>query len=210
MTALTQGAAPSSTVSVNGQNQIVGYCYDPAGNLLDLTLVLPATLPHTYAYNAEGQMVSALAGAYTYTYDGDGKRVQKSGGKLYWYGSTGEVLTETDLSGNLTDDYVFFSGKRLARVDASSNVDYYLSDQLGSSRVVTDSNGNLLDDSDFYPFGWERPVASGSGNTYKFTGKERDSETGLDYFGARYYASNMGRWMSPTGAHRLMPYRTWT
>jgi RHS repeat-associated protein len=32
---------------------------------------------------------------------------------------------------------------------------------------------------------------------YKFTGKERDSETGLDYFGARYYASNMGRWLSP-------------
>ncbi|HEX6880043.1 MAG TPA: RHS repeat-associated core domain-containing protein, partial [Terriglobales bacterium] len=31
----------------------------------------------------------------------------------------------------------------------------------------------------------------------KFTGKERDTETGLDYFGARYYASNMGRWMSP-------------
>jgi RHS repeat-associated protein len=34
-------------------------------------------------------------------------------------------------------------------------------------------------------------------STYKFTGKERDAESGLDYFGARYYASNMGRWMSP-------------
>jgi RHS repeat-associated protein len=32
---------------------------------------------------------------------------------------------------------------------------------------------------------------------YKFTGKERDKESGLDYFGARYYPSNMGRWMSP-------------
>ncbi len=32
---------------------------------------------------------------------------------------------------------------------------------------------------------------------HKFTGKERDTETGLDYFGGRYYASNMGRWMSP-------------
>jgi RHS repeat-associated protein len=32
---------------------------------------------------------------------------------------------------------------------------------------------------------------------YKFTGKERDTESGLDYFGARYYSSNMGRWMSP-------------
>lgn len=32
---------------------------------------------------------------------------------------------------------------------------------------------------------------------HKFTGKERDTETGLDYFGARYYGSNIGRWVSP-------------
>jgi len=36
-----------------------------------------------------------------------------------------------------------------------------------------------------------------SHGVYKFTGKERDAETGLDYFGARYYGSNMGRFMSP-------------
>ena len=35
---------------------------------------------------------------------------------------------------------------------------------------------------------------------YKFTGKERDVESGLNYFGARYYASNMGRFMSPDWA----------
>jgi RHS repeat-associated protein len=42
----------------------------------------------------------------------------------------------------------------------------------------------------------------------KFTGKERDSETGLDYFGARYYGSNMGRWMSPdwSGKPEAVPY----
>ncbi len=41
-----------------------------------------------------------------------------------------------------------------------------------------------------------------------FTGKERDTETGLDYFGARYYASNMGRWMSPDWADKpeAVPY----
>jgi RHS repeat-associated protein len=42
----------------------------------------------------------------------------------------------------------------------------------------------------------------------KFTGKERDSETGLDYFGARYYGSNMGRWTSPdwSGSPSPVPY----
>jgi RHS repeat-associated protein len=39
----------------------------------------------------------------------------------------------------------------------------------------------------------------------KFTGKERDAESGLDYFGARYYASSMGRWMSPDWAAKAMP-----
>ena len=46
----------------------------------------------------------------------------------------------------------------------------------------------------------ERAIKSGGSNQYKFTGKERDTETGLDYFGARYYGSNMGRWMSPDWA----------
>jgi RHS repeat-associated protein len=43
---------------------------------------------------------------------------------------------------------------------------------------------------------------------YKFTGKERDAESGLDYFGARYYASSMGRWMSPDWADKpeAVPY----
>ncbi|MDE1156354.1 MAG: HNH endonuclease [Acidobacteriaceae bacterium] len=43
---------------------------------------------------------------------------------------------------------------------------------------------------------------------YKFTGKERDAESGLDYFGARYYASSMGRWMSPdwSSSPEAVPY----
>jgi RHS repeat-associated protein len=42
----------------------------------------------------------------------------------------------------------------------------------------------------------------------QFTGKERDTESGLDYFGARYYASSMGRWMSPDWAAKpeAVPY----
>ena len=42
-------------------------------------------------------------------------------------------------------------------------------------------------------------------NAHKFTGKERDSESGLDYFGARYYASGMGRWMSPDWSAKVEP-----
>jgi len=86
-------------------------------------------------------------------------------------------------------DNLWPGGKRIARHDYQNNVVYYFADHLGTSRVVANSSGALLDDSDFYPFGGERPVLSSSGNTYKFTGKERDSESGLDDFDARYYSS---------------------
>jgi RHS repeat-associated protein len=87
----------------------------------------------------------------------------------------------------------------MARRDASGSLKYYLSDHLGSSRVVTNSAGNILDDCDFTPFGQERCVSSSSGNTYKFTGKERDpmAEGGKDYFPARYSVNGLGRWLGP-------------
>jgi RHS repeat-associated protein len=97
---------------------------------------------------------------------------------------------------------VFFGGKRIARRQSSGTVHYYFADHLGSSRVVTSATGAILDDADFYPFGGERVVNSSSGNAYKFTGKERDSESSLDYFGARYYASSLGRFTSVDPSRR--------
>jgi RHS repeat-associated protein len=173
--------------SASTSNRLSGLSYDTAGNVLSDGM-------HTYTYNAENQLTSAAG--VNYTYDGDGKRVEKSGSKLYWYGMQSDALMETDLSGNLTYEYIFFGGKRIARRDSSNNVVYYVADHLGTSRVVFGSDG-ILDQSDFYPFGGERVLTSSSGNTYKFTGKERDSESNLDNFGARYNSSITGRFMSP-------------
>jgi RHS repeat-associated protein len=53
-----------------------------------------------------------------------------------------------------------------------------------------------LQESDYYPYGGEMAISNGDSNNYKFTGKERDAESGLDYFGARHMASTMGRFMS--------------
>jgi len=133
----------------------------------------------------------------TYTYDGDGKRVKKSNGKLYWYGTSSDSLVETDLAGNNATDFVFFSGKRIARRDPAGIISYFFSDHLGSSRVVTNATGSIVEDSDFYPFGGERVVTASTDNNYLFTGKERDAESGLDFFIARYYSSNLGRFLSP-------------
>ncbi len=202
---VTQGSAPMLSQTADGNNRIVGFCYDAVGNLLAQSA--PPCPSPTYAYNAESQMTSTAG--VTYSYDGDGKRVKKSSGKLYWYGMGSDPLDETDASGNITNEYIFFGGKRIAKRDASGNVDYYFADHLGTSRVVTNSSGTILDDSDFYPFGGERPVIGPtSGNNYKFTGKEHDSESGLDDFDARYYSSSMGRFMTPDWAARptTVPY----
>ncbi len=77
-------------------------------------------------------------------------------------------------------------------------VHFYSTDHLGTTTVITNGQGALESDSDFYPYGYENTITSSADpNHYKFTGKERDSESGLDYFDARYYGSSMGRFMSP-------------
>jgi RHS repeat-associated protein len=69
-------------------------------------------------------------------------------------------------------------------------------DHLGSTRLLTKVDKTPLETPyDYLPY--SEPIGpSGSGTTKKFTGKERDSETGLDYFGARYYVSLMGRFLN--------------
>ena len=85
-------------------------------------------------------------------------------------------------------------------VKAEDVVEVVITDALGNIRVITDDQGNVLERHDYLPFGEEcttGPCGSnpgvGSGQPRKFTGKERDAETGLDYFGARYYGSTIGR-----------------
>jgi RHS repeat-associated protein len=82
----------------------------------------------------------------------------------------------------------------LARPVAGQTVEYYHLDALGSVRVITDQNGAVVERHDYLPFGEEwNPPASTAGQPLRFTGKERNKETGFDYFGARYYASRAGR-----------------
>jgi RHS repeat-associated protein len=72
-------------------------------------------------------------------------------------------------------------------------VEYVHVDALGSVRAVTDVRGNVVRRHDYYPFGEEYAPPPLTPDRLRFTAKERDVETGLDYFGARYYASRTGR-----------------
>jgi RHS repeat-associated protein len=84
--------------------------------------------------------------------------------------------------------------EKVADTSPLTTTTYYHGDQIGSTRLLTAGAGWPIASSIYYPYG-EGPT-SGT-NHYLFTGKERDAESGNDYFGARYYASSMGRFMSP-------------
>jgi RHS repeat-associated protein len=83
-----------------------------------------------------------------------------------------------------------------------------VSDHLKTASVITDSAGTIKAESDYYPWGGELRFLNNDSNHYKFTGKERDAETGLDYFGARYYSNTLGRWLTPDWAAKpaAIPY----
>jgi RHS repeat-associated protein len=174
--------------SITNKNRIAGFTYDNASNVTN-----DGNL--TYTWNALNQMTTA--GGATYTYDGDGQRVS-NGSKLYWYSVDGSVLAETDLSGNLIREFIYFNGERVARREGNGTVYYFFSDHLGTARVMTNATGVTQQESTYYPFGGEqRQIVSTVDNRYKFTGMERDGQTGLDHTQYREYSSTLARWLSP-------------
>jgi RHS repeat-associated protein len=85
--------------------------------------------------------------------------------------------------------------------NSPGSVYYYFPDMLGSTRVVTDSSGNVCFNADYYPYGQENDYNTSCEPTYKFAGMEFDSETGNYYDYARYYSPHLGRFMSPDPAN---------
>jgi len=134
----------------------------------------------------------------SYFYDGDGKRVKRVVGSgsaaittIMVYNALGQLVAEYSDQAPL----------------GSGGTSYLTSDHLGSTRVVTDSSGAVKKRYDYLPFGEEIASSIGGRSSVtgyalddlirqKFTLKERDNESGLDYFLARYYSSAQGRFTS--------------
>jgi RHS repeat-associated protein len=80
--------------------------------------------------------------------------------------------------------------------DPEKKLKYQLGDHLGSSNVVIGEDGVFINREQYYPYG-ETSFGSYAKKRYRFTGKERDEETGLYYYGARYFGAWLARWLSP-------------
>lgn len=115
----------------------------------------------------------------------------------YVPGPDGSQLTEVDGGGNWVHTNVYAAGGLIATYDPDG-LHFHLNDWLGTRRVDTDYAGNPESTYHSLPFGEMDPSTQIISNTeHFFTGKERDAESGLHYFGARCYGSSMGRFMSP-------------
>jgi RHS repeat-associated protein len=212
VTGKTLTEALSCPASANNQLTTC-FTYDAAGNLIQNGTA-------TYTYDAENRIITTAGTSYIY--DGDGQRIEKctagatagtcsatATGTYYWKQGDGGTIAETDLHGNWTTAYGIIRGKIASRVDLPANtLHYYFNDHLGTTSVVTSAAGVVQKESDYFPYGGEIAIVSGDANRYKFTGKERDSESGLDMFGARYYSSSLGRFITPDWAAKAtaVPY----
>ena len=138
-------------------------------------------------------------GSVTYSYDGDGHRVQTvtgDGTTQFWYDDDGSVISTT---GAWQRDYVYFNGRRVAYFAPSSgNQHYYWSDHLGSARVMSNSDGSSIEwEADYFPYGTKQVYNNSLDNFFLFTGDQFDYELGYNYAVAREQSPVLGRFLSP-------------
>jgi RHS repeat-associated protein len=181
-------------------NAGLGIGYDNAGNQTSIG-------GYARTYDGENrQVTSTLNNVPTaYGYDGDGRRVQKvscpAGTSPCTAASLGAAVTNYvyDAQGQLAAEYATQPETPLCTTC------YLTADQLGSTRLMTDGTTGLPKAlHDYLPFGEEIPSGIGGRSSLygsdsprqRFTGKERDAETSLDFFGARYLSSAQGRFTS--------------
>ena len=197
--------------------------YDGAGNVTN-------DGNNSYLYDAEGRIcaVNGPQGMTGYQYDAAGNRVGRGSitsmsscdvtqngyqpASDYVLDLGGGQMTEVSVGNGQSipqHTNVTANGTLIATYD-TVGLHFYVNDALGSRRVQTDPAGFPEQTCQNLPFG-DQLYCTGSLTSpteHHFTGKERDTESGLDYFGARYYASSIGRWMSPDWADKpeAVPY----
>jgi len=230
----------------NGNNRVVVYTYDAAGNRWTHTDSVAGLTTYTYnnlnqldfktangvvtdyTYDDNGNLISEVTGSnstvYRWENDGEnrlvGATVSEGGGTRnfgYQYNAQGirvgkvvdgvetrylidelqpyaQVVEEYDTLGNTKGSYV--CGLDLLSRVSEMQPEFYRSDGLGSTRLLTNGTGQVSNTYTYDAYGNLIARVGGSNNPYLFAGQQRDVETGLDYLRARYYDPTMGRFVS--------------
>jgi RHS repeat-associated protein len=186
--------------SINGYS----FNYDANGNMTsgyDFSTPSSPKLRTITSYNADNMPMSITYNGTTTTslaYDGSGTRVAKTVGTTSTYYVSDQCeLTKVGSNPATTTLYIFGGNQRVAQVVGGA-VSYFYKDHLGSSSVITDSTGAVVETAIYEPFGTMRahtPPGTGTSN-YKFTDQELDAENGLYNYDARLYDPVIGRFIS--------------
>ncbi len=147
-----------------------------------------------------------------YSYDPGGQRIAKATGagtliEEYVYDLKGDQASAHNSTSTLRNEVYDPSGRHDATY-SSSVLTYNFADWLGTERTRFNSSGteSCLD----MPYGMDIACSglASDPSPMHFTGKQHDTETAFDYFGARYFGSTTGRWLSPdwAGAPTAVPY----
>jgi RHS repeat-associated protein len=193
------------------------YSYVPGTNIID-TITDTDTIIYTHdangnitgignevlTYNQNNRLVmveedSVVFGEYTY--NGLGQRIIKEAEgvtTIFHYDFDGNIIAESDISGNFDKEYLYRGSSRLALVDVGTGeLYYYGNDQLGTPQILTDSTNTVVWEAVYDPFGQAdiNPNSTVVSN-FRFPGQYYDSETELHYNYHRYYDPGTGRYLS--------------
>ncbi|AKB32382.1 hypothetical protein MSSIH_1692 [Methanosarcina siciliae HI350] len=162
--------------------------YDANGNLVD-------DEDFIYVYNDANQLSEVRYSGNNslvekYWYDANGKRIKKqnSDGEFTYY-----INKYYEIDNGTSTSYFFRDDERVAK-QTSESMEWYLSDHIGSTSLMVDENGFEVERTDYFPYG---QVRSGGLEKYGFTGQENDADTGLMYYGARYYSPEYRVFVQP-------------
>lgn len=204
LTYAESGAGKHAVTSISDGSSMT---YDANGNMASYKTV---TKTQYYTYDTANRLIKTEAvdagtttryTVATYMYDGDSGRTSKT-----VYAKNGTSTTTTYV-GDLYDEvnsiktgYLFLGGQRVASYNGS-RLRWFVGDHLGSTNTVLDENSAVTEKTEYTPWGEVKSYNlygdSSEVAWFYYTGKRLDDETGLVYFGARYYNPKIARFITP-------------
>jgi RHS repeat-associated protein len=173
-----------------------GYLYDNNGNMISKSDGAGTTQFQWDFENRLTTVVTPSAGSVAYKYDALGRRIQSapSSGVSTNFTYDGDDVAQDKTSTGVITEYLNGPGiDNKIRQKTGTTLNYFAQDHLGSTTALTDSNGAVIERETYDAYG----NSAGSARTrYGYTGRERDSLTGLQYNRARWYDAQLGRFIS--------------
>jgi RHS repeat-associated protein len=183
-----------------GSGGTATYTFNPNG---DLSKLVNGSISWNYYYNYDNDLVGVSENGVNVqnsTYNAQGYRVTNTIGSstsVFLYEGP-NILYQNNVTAAVKTDYFFANGIQIADKSGSSNPVYFLVDNLKSTRLTTNSIGDILFSTDYKPYGVPYSQTGTQVPQPQYIGKMTDSQagSGVYYMVARYYDSSTGRFLS--------------